>query len=625
MKSMRNSKSWRKGAVEMSHSESKNRQSVKLIMDNNLFMLKYALRYSPLYLFMAFFQPALAQVEVFIEHIVGIKFVTDTIQYGQPFSRVLNYIIIVSIFIASTFIVGEIYRQSILPKGKEKLHKAFRMELYEKAAKMDLACYDNPEFYNEFVFSLNEATNRMDKTMNFASDISTYTTVLLTTGTFFILFDKLGLLFVLVSFFSSFFIGLRLNKTKFKMDVELNSKIRKRAYIHRVFYLSEYAKEIRLNPIASKLKKDFRNTNSEIREIFGKYSGKLVFLGFIQEYICNSFLLDGLYVIYILFITMVKSAISYGSAIVLLNSAWRLKRHLQGISSMIPNLQENSLYIEKLRSFLSLRNRVTDQEDSLDIPKESGVIELKNVSFAYDGKKGLILKDISLKINPNEKIAFVGYNGAGKTTLMKILMRLYDVSEGEILLNSHNIKEYRLDEYRGCFGTVFQNFQIFAGTILENVVMSSVPSDQRDATIAALERSGFGEKLKSFKKGLDTPLTREFEDNGTNLSGGEAQKLAIARAFYKPCSFIILDEPSSALDPISEYQMNKAMFEAADNKTVIFISHRLSTTRMADRIYMLEDGRIIEQGNHEELMSLNGKYAEMFNLQAKKYRIASGQ
>lgn len=337
----------------MGHPESKNKQSFKTIMENNLFMLKYAVKYSPLFLFMAFFRPALGQVEVFIEHIVGIKFVTDTIQYGQPFSKVLNYIIIVSIFIALTFIVGEIYNQSIMPKGMEKLHKALRMELYEKAVKMDLACYDNPDYYNEFVFSLNEATNRMDKTMNFASEISIYTTVLLTTGTFFMLFNKLGLFFVLVSFFSSFIITLHLNKTKFKMDVELNSKTRKRAYIHRVFYLAEYAKEIRLNPIASKLKKDFRETNKEIRDIYEKYSKKLVFLGFIQEYICNSFLLDGLYVIYILFLTMVKRALSYGSAIVLLNSAWRLKRHLQGIGRMIPNLQENSLYIEKLRSFLA--------------------------------------------------------------------------------------------------------------------------------------------------------------------------------------------------------------------------------------------------------------------------------
>lgn len=272
-----------------------------------------------------------------------------------------------------------------------------------------------------------------------------------------------------------------------------------------------------------------------------------------------------------------------------------------------------------------MENHVTDQGSALELPKEPEIIELKNVSFAYDKNKGHILKDISLTIKPNERIAFVGYNGAGKTTLMKLLMRLYDVSEGEILLNGLNIKEYGLDGYRSCFGTVFQDFQLFAGTIIENVAMGSAPANQRDAAIDALERSGFSEKMKSFEKGLDTPLTREFEETGTNLSGGEAQKLAIARAFYKPCSFIILDEPSSALDPISEYEMNRAMFEAAYNKTVIFISHRLSTTRMADRIYMLEDGRIIEQGSHEELMALNGKYAEMFNLQAEKYRMASSQ
>ena len=240
--------------------------------------------------------------------------------------------------------------------------------------------------------------------------------------------------------------------------------------------------------------------------------------------------------------------------------------------------------------------------------------------FPIMKKSGEILKNISINIRPYEKIAFVGYNGAGKTTLTKLLMRLYDVSKGEILLNNVNIKNYELESYRNSFGTVFQDYQIFAANIAENVIMDEVTNNEKDIISNALENSGFADKLNSYKNGIYTPLTREFEETGVNISGGEAQKIAIARVFAKPCQIIILDEPSSALDPISEYNLNQTMLEAAANKTVIFISHRLSSARMADRIYMLEKGEVIEQGSHEELMNFAGKYAEMFNLQAEKYK-----
>jgi ATP-binding cassette subfamily B protein len=238
-------------------------------------------------------------------------------------------------------------------------------------------------------------------------------------------------------------------------------------------------------------------------------------------------------------------------------------------------------------------------------------------------------------VRPHEKIALVGYNGAGKTTLIKLIMRLYDTNEGDIYYDNTNIKEYDVKAYRNRIGAVFQDYKIYAATLKENVVLDYCDQNAGNSSdihvqdiregavneqvIEALKKSGFGERLTALKDGLNTPLSTEFDENGINLSGGESQKVAIARAFYENSSLIILDEPSSALDPISEYHLNKAMQKVAKNKSVIYISHRLSTTRDADRIYMLEAGSIIESGTHRELLELNGKYAEMWNAQAGRY------
>lgn len=230
------------------------------------------------------------------------------------------------------------------------------------------------------------------------------------------------------------------------------------------------------------------------------------------------------------------------------------------------------------------------------------------------------MKNINFSIHPGEKIAIVGYNGAGKTTLTKLLMRLYDVTDGEILLDSINIKEYSIKDYRDYFGAVFQDYKLFAGTVSENVMMDIVKKSDVPIVLDSLNQSGFSEKLNSFPQKEETMLTREFDKKGTGLSGSEAQKVAIARVFAKNCKIVVLDEPSSALDPISEYNLYHSMLNAAKEKSVVFVSQRLSTTRIADKIYMFEKGEIIERGSHDELMELNGKYAQMFNLQAEKYR-----
>ena len=248
-------------------------------------------------------------------------------------------------------------------------------------------------------------------------------------------------------------------------------------------------------------------------------------------------------------------------------------------------------------------------------------IEFRNVSFGYKDSR-MILKDVSFRINAGETCALVGFNGAGKTTLVKLLLRLYDPTEGMILVNDIDIRKYNLAEYRKLYACAFQDGRIFARSIRDNVTMQrSAPADE--AVIdKALRLAGIEDAVQQLEKGIDTILTKEFADDGVVMSGGQYQKILAARAFASDRQVLVFDEPSSALDPIAEHQLYESIAKAGQNRILIFISHRLSSTQSAQKIYLLDQGRIVERGTHQELMQLKGSYAKMYAIQAKNYQAA---
>jgi len=357
-------------------------------------------------------------------------------------------------------------------------------------------------------------------------------------------------------------------------------------------------------------------TYTDFRKLMRKYGIKRAIAQYIQKIGLEVITILGA-MFYAVWRTLSDGGMSIGDCIVILNSIGTISYCLNYMVQNFAEFGEHSLFLEDVRYFLDYG--VAMKEDESAPEAHGGDIELKNVSFRYTGAEQDTLHDISMKIRAGEHVALVGLNGSGKTTLVKLLLRLYDPTSGSVTLDGRDAREYRLSSYRDGFSCVFQDFKVFSMSVRDNVRLRPPREGDEERITEALRESGAWDKIKTLPQGLDSTLTREFDDHGINLSGGEGQKVSLARVFAEDAPCIILDEPSSALDPIAEHKMFENMMRAAQGRSVIFISHRLSSAVDADRIYLMEEGRITESGTHHELMEQDGKYAEMFHLQAKNY------
>lgn len=550
--------------------------------------------------------------------VVFIKYLFDWIEEGKPFSHIVTLVAAMGTYMLFCYIFHENFYQFVKPRTQQQLHEKMHSRLFEKSAELDLACYDDPEFYNEYIWMFNRFESEV---MDVAFDIGKFinrilsSAVIITLVTFIDVSVVIAIVFaVAVSVFLKYF----KTKLEFNKEADLKPSERKAEYVGRVYYLAEYAEEIRMSRASEILNRDFKYALDEQIAINRNYGKKFLLLGLLRD-LSSSALINVGIITLLVYKIMAEGSISLGDFAASVGGTWTLFWQLNNLLDYFTKAKGHSLYAERLKKFLDCDAKVKDIATAVPVPKFDTLV-IKNMSFSYRQDGAPVLKNIFLSIKRNEKIALVGYNGAGKSTLIKLIMRLYDPTSGVIEWNGQDIKNLKVKEYRAQFGTVFQDYQIFAVSVAENVKADTVCDTDREPIQEALAKSGLAEKIAKLPNGMDTEVTKEFVEDGVNLSGGERQKLAIARAFMRDADLIILDEPSSALDPISEYELNHAMMEAAKDKTVIFISHRLSTTIMADRIYMLVDGEIAEAGSHEELMKQDGKYAQMFRMQAEKYQ-----
>lgn len=610
----------------------KNRQRLSSIIRNNALMLGKIAKYTPDYFFLmiaeGFVWGAInAAVALFNYKLL------NAVDDGSSFMYAVKIIGTMAVFYLFAYAFDKWYWGYRNPLIRRKLQLRMHEELFVKALSLDLACFDDPEFYNDFVWAMNESDTRAvaiiedtGKLINRGVSSAAMLSLLYT-------IDPVIALILFLSSAVTIICNLYGNRIQFNYNKDTNELWRKKGYIDRVYHLADYAKELRTNHASELIMNDYDENMDKLIAMDRKYGIKYFLLyGLGWSAVGNiTFFALILYMI----TRLGNGSILVGGFAASVSVIWKIRWMLTDLIERITKYPKHSLYIEKYLEFMNYEPEV--KGEITDIPPFES-LEFCDVSFSYefsshpkykyheedhtppkkeDGKN--VLRHVNLKISKGEKVAIVGYNGAGKTTLIKLIMRLYDPTEGEILYNGVNIKEFDPAEYRKMIGTVFQDFKIFATTVAENVMDGEYTEDDRQTVLGALEAADFTDKLETLDNGIDTQLTREFDDNGTNLSGGEAQKIAISRVFARKYPIVIMDEPSSALDPMAEYNLNRSILRNTEGKTVIFISHRLSTTRIADKIYMFDTGNLIEEGSHSQLLEAGGKYAEMFRVQSEKY------
>lgn len=590
-------------------------------LKNNIYMIRMIWSASPLRVFLSFLMTLLSFASWTFYTVFFMKYLFGS-KEGRTFNEVILFVWIVVFINLIYHYLSSWYNRVYVPISDIKIRYEINKILFEKAQSVDISCFENPDFYDSYTRANTEACDRAMSvlrtctTLLSASLSSIYVIYTMTSITFW------SLIFVALPLIGNLYFGKKLGKLRYDLNNECVKHKRKQDYVNRIIYLRKYAGEIRKTNIVDILKDIYEKAINNILDINKKYAKRrfvnLISMSMLQFPLA----FQGMWFVGA-YLAIVTKTITLGGFIVLSSSIVSITWMLRNFTDALNNYYIDANYIENLKHYLNYTPKIDELQKGLIPNPEINDIEFKDVSFKYSGQLNYALHHVSLKISRGTKNAIVGVNGSGKSTFLKLLMRLYDPIDGVILLNNIDIRNYDLKAYRGLIGTAFQDFAIFSQTVLENVLMRT-PIDETDrlAGIKAMEDSDIYEKFNSFENGVDSILTKEFDKNGIELSGGEKQKLAIARAFAKKTPIVILDEPSSALDPIAEYNMYNNIIKVCNDmpgKIALIVSHRLSSSMMCDNIFMFESGTIIERGSHEDLMNKSGAYKEMFDKQAASY------
>jgi ATP-binding cassette, subfamily B, bacterial len=491
-------------------------------------------------------------------------------------------------------------------------------DIIRKALALDLQSFEDPTFYDQLQNARREGGSRALQSFMTALQLGQSLITLLSFALILLAFSPLVALILIAATLPAFVAQTRYSSLHFKLLSWRAPEARRMQYLEQVLTVDSAAKEVKLfglgEPLLKRYVDMFWAHYAEDTTLAIRRSRLSVGWGLLSS---ASFYAAYAYIIW----RTLQGSITLGDMTLYLTLCRQSQGTFQGLLGSIAALYENGLFLNHLFDFLALKPAMQVAADPLPLPRpiKEG-IEFRNVSFRYPGREDWALRDVNLHIAPGEKIALVGANGAGKTTLIKLLTRLYDPTEGVILLDGVDLRRYDIEDLRARIGVIFQDFVRYQMTMRENIGFGQIDAlDDEARLLHAAERGGADEVATTLPEGYDTMLGRWF-DRGNELSGGQWQKIALGRAFMRDGEVLVLDEPTAALDAEREYQIFQRFKTLTAGKIALLISHRFSTVRMADRIAVLEGGRMTELGTHVELLALGGTYAHLFNLQAEGYR-----
>lgn len=577
---------------------------------NNWYMLSYVLRHSPIYLMltigMAFLGGLLSAANILL-----MRYVIDTANDSGNLELVALFVLAITAMNILIGLVETTLSSIVLTKQQYKIQQKIQIELFSVVNRIQFKYYDNAEFYNQFALALNQAENRAlgvaQTVTSFVGNITRISALL----SIIVSLSPSVVLFILLGVAISLFI--QKGNVKLKQQIVLASQPiqRKGMYLKSTVYNRECAQELRMHPgVQALLTEKYSAFTNAAMGLVDRFRNRTILYS--TGTATTSALVNAVSILY-LATQLSRGVISVGDFSALLASCTQLYGLANSFFGIGVSFYEHSVYIQQFRDFLALGEQEYSWGNLEQIPNQAEII-FDDVSFQYDGNNEKALQHIHLQIAPGEKLAIVGVNGAGKSTLVKLLAGIYSPTEGSILVGGTLISSYREDAYRNTVNMVLQHYALFAFTIGENVLMRHVASEEDRKTVEeALRVVGLWEKISALPLGIDTEVTREFS-SGVILSGGEQQKLALARAYAQKSQILILDEPSSSLDAFAETDILGQLYQAGRDKTIILVTHKLMDLKWADRIIVLNGGRVVEVGTHEQLMRLHGEYYSMIKL-----------
>lgn len=541
------------------------KKTVHHTFSNALFALRWQFKIAPGYTAFTLFQAVLGDVITLFEHTFLLAHIVTCVEQKSPLKNVLYFLLPVAAAVALKLIVNAVFGAYIAPGSTAKIQREIHLKLYSKAKDMDLARYDDTEFYNDYVWAMQKSPEHITATAATFNALVSKLTVSLLAGAYIVAVDARILLLVAIVLPITFFLQRAINKRNIKLEEEMTPGWRRFNYVARVFYLVDFVKDLKTGNLSEKLQANLSQSAEDLQTKIRRHSGKIILL-FLLFNAAELVLLDGVYLSYLFYNALVLGKYGLGTLIGVYNSVDRLVGNLNDVCSKVLEFQNHSLYVQKMRHFLETPNKMPNT-GTLPLPK-GGTLALEEVTFTYPGNPKPTLNKVSLTVQKGEKIALVGFNGAGKSTLIKLLLRLYDPDSGAVLYNGKNIQAYPLQAYRRCFGTLLQDHELLATDLGHNLT-AGLSELEISRAEKALKQAAFWERFCALSKGYQTPLTTEFNEEGYNPSGGEKQKIALARVLYANADIIILDEPSGALDPIAEYRLNKTVRSFLKTKSLL--------------------------------------------------------